>query len=279
MFCEKIDLYSYFGLERKRGQSGYLYTYARVLNGEEPPTKTRPAMLIIPGGGYAMVSNREAEPVALHWLSLGYNCFVLDYSISPEYYPTQLTEAALAVLYIKRNAGKFSTDVNHIAAIGFSAGAHLCAMLSQIGENRDVSFACENKYLQPAAVVLCYGVLSRNADKSARTFENISFKGKVPYDKIDPILSVTPNTSPAFLWTTVNDNCVPFANSVEYAMELSKNRVPFELHVFRNGRHGLSVATVDTAWDSSGAGIDDNVAQWKNLAKNWLESLGFVVQL
>lgn len=275
MICEKIDLYAYFGLERKQNQRGYLYTYARVPNGEEPPTKRRPAMLILPGGGYAMVSDREAEPVALFWTSLGYNCFVLNYSIAPEYYPTQLTEAALAVWFIKQNAEKFAIDTNFVAAIGFSAGAHLCAMLSQIGENKDIKLGCENKELQPNAVLLCYGVLSC-ACGHARTFENVSNGGKIPYKKVDPSVMVTANTAPTFLWTTVNDNCVPFENSMVYAMELSKNSVPFELHVFRKGRHGLSVATADTAWPD-GEGIDDNIAEWKTLAKNWLESLGYGV--
>ena len=57
----------------------------------------RPSILICPGGGYAGVSQREGEPIGLHFLPEGYNVFVLTYSVAPNRFPTQLREVAAAM--------------------------------------------------------------------------------------------------------------------------------------------------------------------------------------
>ena len=87
MQTEKIDLYEYFGVKRPENGSGYLTTYVHDVSREVNIDRKSPAMLVIPGGGYAMVSFREDEPVALKYLSYGYNAFVLNYSVAPVRYP------------------------------------------------------------------------------------------------------------------------------------------------------------------------------------------------
>ena len=271
MIVERIDLYAHFGFERKAGEQGYLTTYARPLHVEDPAGKQRPAMLVIPGGGYNVVSSREKECVALEFLQQGYNCFTLDYSVAPSFYPTQLLEAALAMLYIRETAPTFATDVSHVGVIGFSAGAHLSAMLSNVGTNKDIDRLLNGraKDAQPNAAVLCYGVVAYDkANTHTSTFRVVSGGGKVDVSKVDPVQLVTKDTAPAFLWHTADDELVSFSNSVSYALALQKHGVPFELHVFQHGAHGLSIATAETLGNVSDT--DKSVSQWVQLAETWL---------
>ena len=281
MIVERIDLYKHFGLKRTGQEQGYLTTYARPLHSEEPQNKLRPAMLVVPGGGYMIVSNREKECVALEFLRQGYNCFTLDYSVSPCCYPTQLLEAAMAMLYIKETAPDFATDNSHVAVIGFSAGAHLAAMLSNVSANKDIDklLGGRAKDAQPNAAVLCYGVVSYDKSNThISTFNVVSNNGKVDVNKVDPTLLVTDKTAPAFLWHTADDDVVPFTNSVNYAMALHKHGVPFELHVFQSGVHGLSLATEETIGHGRNE-TNPSAQQWVQLALNWLsQKQGFGIK-
>ena len=129
MQTKKIDLYEYFGVKRPENGSGYLTTYIHDVSREVNIDRKSPAMLVIPGGGYAMVSFREDEPVALKYLSYGYNSFVLNYSVAPVKYPYAILEAVMAMEYVRKNADELKTDRNMVAAVGFSAGGHLCGCL------------------------------------------------------------------------------------------------------------------------------------------------------
>ena len=107
-----------------------LIGYLRDRTVEMPAFNTRPAILILPGGGYAWCSKREADPVAMQFLQAGYNVFTLYYTCrSDETVPAlrwqPLIDAAGAILHIRRNAEQFGTDPAKIAICGFSAGGHL----------------------------------------------------------------------------------------------------------------------------------------------------------
>ena len=68
------------------------------------PEKKRPAVIVCAGGGYARRSDREAEPVILQFLSMGYHGFLLDYSVAPNRFPTSVRELALAVSMVREHA-------------------------------------------------------------------------------------------------------------------------------------------------------------------------------
>lgn len=108
--------------------TGYIQTPS-----EEIPGKTqRPVILIAPGGGYTMVSDREAEPVALAYASRGFQAFVLRYSVLPAMWPAPLLEAAEAVHQIRAHAADWYLAPDQVAMLGFSAGGHLAAALSTL---------------------------------------------------------------------------------------------------------------------------------------------------
>lgn len=98
---------------------------------------TRPAVLIFPGGGYYVTSDREAEPIAMAYLAEGYNAFILRYSVGKESsFKAALIDAEEAIAHERENADEWNTDQNKIAVIGFSAGGHVAASLGTMGKNR-----------------------------------------------------------------------------------------------------------------------------------------------
>ena len=78
-----LNLYDYFGLAHPEGAEGELFCYLPDTSREVNPARRHPAILVLPGGGYAFTSDREAEPVALQFLARGYSAFVLRYSVAP----------------------------------------------------------------------------------------------------------------------------------------------------------------------------------------------------
>ena len=123
MIYEKIHLKEHFDFLGANDADPTLELYLpRNLSEMKREQQKRPCMLILPGGAYAFCSQRESEPMALHFLPEGYNVFVLTYSVAPHRFPTQLREVAAAMELIHANADKWNCDVSKIAIMGFSAG-------------------------------------------------------------------------------------------------------------------------------------------------------------
>ena len=223
----------------------------------------RPALIVVPGGGYGMVSKREAEPVAFRFMAKGFQVFILDYLCAPvAHYPEQLLELACAVDYIRKNAESFCVNPKEIFAVGFSAGGHLVGNLStdymQAVEAYGQELDCKL-----TAAGLCYPVISPKYGHVG-SFTNLTCnlseeeKEKV-FAKTYLEEQVSERTSPAFIWATTEDQVVPVANSINYANALIKYNIFFELHVYPQGVHGLS--TCDEEINPQGAHLAKN-AHW-----------------
>ena len=231
----------------------------------------RPCLVICPGGGYGMCSQREAEPIAFHFLPEGYNVFIIRYSVAPHRFPNQLREVAAVMELIYENADLWHCDTNRIAIMGFSAGGHLAAHYStcyNIPEVRQVF--PESKPVQ--ASVLCYPVISSN-HKTAHmgSFKNLLGLDDPTDEQTKPYsceLRVTEHTPPAFLWHTAADNVVPVANSLCYARALADHNIPFALHIYPAGWHGL--ATVDPQTNGELPAEFLCAGQWLEEARKWL---------
>ena len=272
MITEKVDLYAYFDKTRPENGAGYLTVYAYDKT-EGKPDRVRPAMLVIGGGGYAYVSQREKDCIAYTYLAKGYVSFVLEYSVAPVKYPAQLNEGLMAMAYIRENAEKFGVDVNHVAAIGFSAGGHLCAMLATLSDSADAKKFMGDKVslTRPDAVVLSYPVISSVNKAHSSSFDNLCGDDEKLKSELSLENRVTENSSPAFIWSTVTDNCVPCENSIYYALACKRCGVPFELHVFAEGQHGLSLATEEVFT------VNKPVQKWVKLSLTWLKGRGFEI--
>lgn len=239
----------------------------------------RPCMIVCPGGGYEFCSQRESEPIALHFLPRGFNVFVITYSVAPHRFPTQLREVAALTELIYKNADEWNCDTSKIAIIGFSAGGHLAAHYSTMYDCKEVREVFpESKPVN--ASVLCYPVITADPQHGHMgSFDNLLGKTERTDEEINYFScerNVKATTPPAFIWHTTEDTCVPVKNSILYADALSSHGVPFELHIFPFGWHGLSTADAMTNGD-----MDEKVSHtevWLTEAEDWLKLIGFEIE-
>lgn len=269
-----IDLYDYFKISKPENGAGYLTAY--ILDDHDGHERRfRPAMVVIPGGGYAWRSDREREPIALKFLERGFNAFTLAYSTHPVSYPYQLIEGAMAIAYIRENYIDLGVDRDHVGAIGFSAGGHLCAMLATLTDDQVIKDALKDKagLCTPNAVVLSYPVICAD-EKIAHlgSIEKISGGNNELKAKLSLETRVTKSSVPAFIWATANDGSVPSENSLEMAFAYKRAGVPFELHVFEDGQHGLACCDEETFF------VNNEAKEWIKLCMNWLKKRGFSIK-
>lgn len=265
----------------------------------------RPAVIVCPGGAYMSCSDREAEPIALAFLRMGYHAFVLRYSVGLEpgqngfsldptqikvrpetIHPQPMRDIAKAFECINKNADKWHVDTKKIAICGFSAGAHNCAMYSThwakpvITEYVDI----DKEALRPAACILGYPLtdyifMKENASKEKGSYNffkmsNTLFLGE-NWDTEEKLLDASParlvdaDTPATFIWTTSGDNLVPNQHSSLYAFALAEAKIPYELHVFQDGDHGLATADQSSAQALSQCNAD--AAKWIDLCACWLQ--------
>ena len=237
-----VDLYQYWNLERPEGGAGWLHTYVQNVPMKDINGRKRPAVLIIPGGGYGHVSPREGEPVALRFLCRGYCAFVLEYSVAPVRFPVQLQEAAMAMGYIRRNAESFGVDPQMVAAIGFSAGGHLCGLLGTLFDAPEVAHIGQAPLLRPDALGLCYPVAVSWGPTHEGSFLNLCGEDALLRRSVSLDGLVRPDMPPVYLWHTRDDEAVPCRNTLVLAQALEAKGVPMAMRMYLHGKHGLSTA-------------------------------------
>ncbi|MDD3212063.1 MAG: alpha/beta hydrolase [Eubacteriales bacterium] len=258
-------------------QDGYqpmLYAYLLDESPELPGNAVRPVVIICPGGGYRFKSDREAEPIAMRLLAAGIHAFVLQYSVAPSRYPSAALELAAAVRLVRRNADEFSVDANQISVMGFSAGGHLCATLGTLWDEPVFShlFGTEQgKDWRPDGMLLCYPVITMGEYTHEGSRDNLlgMNASRTMVDALSLEKRVSPMTPPVFLWHTVDDETVLVENSMLFAAALRKVGIPFEMHLYENGTHGLSLCDETTAEDENQLSPDN--AGWMELAIRWIK--------
>lgn len=251
-----------------------IYLKAYLLDRVEsvPFGEKRPAILIFPGGGYEYLSEREAEPIAMHYLAEGYNAFVLYYACCKKY-PAALMDAAYSILKIRERADEFGIDPNKVAVWGASAGAHLAGCLATMwGETALLkALGCNAEDLRPNAAILSYPVISGITSPHQGSFNVLLGEDPSRSDlsRLSIENRVTPKTPPCFVWCTANDDCVSAHNSLVFAKACVSNKVPCELHMFDEGPHGLSDCSKNTGWNEYF--YNENCRQWIAMSVRFLE--------
>lgn len=248
---EKIVLWDdgEYSYERAFGFVPYLHAYLH-----EDGT-ARPCMIVAPGGGYRYCSTGESEPVAVKFYEKGFQTFVLVYTCNPLMDVPLLTQPmkdlSRAARCVRKNAARFHIRTDRLIFCGFSAAGHLCASVSNhwqdVREENPEFQAYSNR---PNAVILGYPVITSGKYAHRGTIEALTGEGKSETGELAEYFSlerqVTADTPPTFLWATATDETVPVENSLLYARALKERDVPFALHIFSKGRHGLS--TADEKW-------------------------------
>lgn len=239
-------------------------------NSEEiEPYRKRRAIIICPGGSYAKTSDREAEPIALELLSMDCAVCILRYSCAPRRFPKALCELAQSVLFLKENAERFNIDEGKILVMGFSAGGHLAACLGIIPDEL-AKLGYDEKLIRPAGMILCYPVITSGRYRHQGSFENLLGDELMERSSAFSLEKrVNDKTPKAFIWQTFADRTVPVQNSLLLAEALSENAIPFELHVYPKGKHGLGLGTKISAKNETY--VEKDVQSWVFLLKRWLE--------
>lgn len=205
-----------------------------------------PAVIVCPGGRYLRRAGHEGEPVA-KWLNgIGISAFVLNYRVSPYQHPIPLQDAQRAVRTVRHYAKDWNIDPERVGILGLSAGGHLASATGTLydkGDNRS-SDPIERQSSRLNLLILCYPVITFGAYGHQPSMHHLL--GDCPDESLVALLStekqVTEDTPPTFLWHAADDENVPVENSLLFAGALSRHQVPFDLHIFESGGHGLGLA-------------------------------------
>jgi acetyl esterase/lipase len=239
----------------------------------EPARATGAAMVICPGGGYAHLAPHEGNDYAL-WLNQhGVTCFVLKYRLGSSGYrhPAMLQDAARAIRLVRAHAADWKVDSKRVGIMGSSAGGHLASTLMTHFDSGqpDAADPVERESSRPDLGILCYPVITLG--EYTHQGSKVNLLGTNPPPELVRSLSnelqVTPNTPPCFIWTTYEDKTVPMENTMLFVGALRKSHVPFDLHVYQKGAHGM--------------GLKDkppfaNPHPWAGDCLFWLRQQGFV---
>lgn len=200
------------------------------------------AIIIVPGGAYSYVSNREADPVAVEFLKEDFTTITLHYSVKKEY-PQPMLELAYTFDYLRKNSDKYYIDKNKISVIGFSAGGHLVSSYGYLYKKKEFLdiIKLEKENIKPNALVLSYPVITMGEYTHFETRDNISNNKPELLDLLSVEKNIDEEYPPTFIWTTKEDLCVPYQNSELMVSELIKHNVAHEYFLYPYLNHGLSV--------------------------------------
>ena len=218
------------------------------VGGEFEKIDKRPAILILPGGGYSMCSDREAEVVAYAYLQAGFQAFVLRYSVKDQRtWPNPLDDYEQAMDMIRGNEETWHVLPDKIAVIGFSAGGHLAASAATMAKNR------------PNAAILGYAALELDIAQVCQPGTDVP----------SPTNYVDGKTPPCFLFAARDDAVVPIHNTLNFQLALTKYGIQFESHIYAYGGHGFGTGAVNVAGDT----ICHRIPDWVGDSIGWLEDV------
>lgn len=266
----------------------------------------RPAVIINPGGAYVILSDREAEPIAMRFAAMGFQTFVLRYSVMnsidnkwpeevstlPEVrkevlYPAPVLELGKAMMIVKEHAEEWSVDPEKIGVCGFSAGGHNATMYASLWSNELLTenFKTTEENLKPAFCIAGYPFvdweLQYNQEMDEVTRDSykwmyIDYFG-TPDPTVEEMHACSPNylinekTVPTFIWNTSTDSAVNPRHSIRLMEALVEKQIPCEYHMFGEGPHGLALA--DESTKQNEGDVNDVVAKWVPLAEKWLKKI------
>ena len=239
-----------------------------------PPSKASgAAMIICPGGSYGALAPHEGVHYALWLNEHGITGFVLKYRLGTAGYkhPVMMQDIQRAIRYVRANAEKWKIDPNRIGVMGSSAGGHLAstALTHFDAGDANAKDPIDRVSSRPNLGILCYPVISMGTLAHAGSKKNLL--GENPDPKLVELLSsekqVTKDTPPTFIFHTVEDTTVKVENSLEFAAALRANGVPFALHIYQKGAHGMGLGTRE--WNP------EMRHPWTNDCALWLKEQGF----
>jgi acetyl esterase/lipase len=213
----------------------------------DPAKASGAAVVVLPGGGYGGLAPHEGRDYAL-WLNQhGLTAFIVTYRLGSKGYrhPAMLQDAARTVRLVRARADDWKIDPKRVAIMGSSAGGHLASTLLTHFDSgkQDAADPVERQSSRPDLGILCYPVISMGEYTHQGSRNNLL--GPNPDAELVKLLSnelqVTKDTPPCFIWHTWEDQAVKVENALLFAGALRKAGVPFDLHIYQHGRHGIGL--------------------------------------
>ncbi|MCH4010165.1 alpha/beta hydrolase [Companilactobacillus sp.] len=238
-----------------------------------------PLAIIIPGGAFKFHTDRESQPIAMKFAAAGIHSLVFHYQLledNKSVYPLALQELATTLNWVQTQAQSKQIDLDKILLIGFSAGGQIVANFNSLMTNAKTKQQIFDHEISvmPAANIMGYSVV----DMTLGWPKEISDVEKISPDKLfwKAQDTLTANGKPCFIWQTVTDGTVPVTNSLAYANKLEELNIPFEMHLFSSGPHGLSLATYQTQAPGGTDKLNRQASKWWGLCLNWLAQIGII---
>ncbi len=238
----------------------------------DPAKANGTAVIVCPGGGYGgLAMDHEGKQIA-DWLNgHGISAFILKYRLGPRYrHPAPLQDAQRAIRMVRTRSKEFRIEPNRIGIWGFSAGGHLASTTGTHFDDGkpDAAEAIDRASSRPDFMILAYPVISFVTE-----YVHVGSRRNLLGEPFEPaqaeLLSnetqVTARTPPTFLFHTDADTGVPPENSVLFYLALRKAKVPAEMHIYQNGRHGVGLAPTDPV-----------LATWAGRLQDWLKVRGLL---
>lgn len=220
------------------------------------------AVVICPGGGYANRAEHEGKGYAVWLNSIGVSAVVLEYRVAPYHAPVPGADVQRAIRVVRYELSKYG--VEKVGVMGSSAGGHLAATASVHYDKKFYEPVDEIDEIsaRPDFTILCYPVIDMYEYRHDGSRTNLLGSRIKESDKEYYSLykQVTDETPTAFLWHTSADQAVPVQNSMLYAMALAEHLIPYELHIYPYGVHGLGLAE-----------SDPHVHQWNAALEKWMK--------
>lgn len=269
MKCESIPMKVNGSMEDARLELYFLDNFSDI-----KLEKARATILICPGGGYEMTSDREGEAIAIKFLAVGFHVAILRYSVAPVRYPIALLELAGAVKYLRDNAEEYKIDKDRIIIQGCSAGGHLAASYGVFWRKPFLQeyYNVSEEMLRPNGLILNYPVISSGEFAHESSFRMLLGER---YEELKEEMSlekqVNKDVPPVFIWHTYTDDCVLVENSLLFVNALRKYNISAEFHMYSKGGHGLGLANeLTVALD--GYGIQRECESWIDLGITWVKA-------
>jgi acetyl esterase/lipase len=239
---------------------------------------TGAAIIVCPGGGYGGLAQHEGRDYAL-WLNAhGIAAFVLKYRLGSAGYrhPVMMGDVNRAVRYVRVKSAEWKLDPKRIGVMGSSAGGHLAstAVTHYDAGKADATDPIERASARPDLGILCYPVITMGPNTHNGSKNNLL--GKEPSAELVKLLSneqqVTKDTPPCFVWHTWEDKAVKVENALEFAAALQRSGVPFDLHVYQKGAHGIGLGV--KGWEPAQTPLAA-LHPWTHDLAVWLKVQGF----
>jgi Esterase/lipase len=235
---------------------------------------TGAAFVVCPGGGYGHLAAHEGEGYA-RWLNEhGIAAFVLKYRLGSAGYrhPAMLEDVKRAIRLVRHRAGEWKLDPARIGVMGSSAGGHLASTALTHFDKGDpaASDPVDRVSSRPDLGVLCYPVIAMTGPLTHEGSKR-NLLGENPDAALAESLSserqIRNDTPPCFIWSSEEDSVVDVGNSLAFALALREKHIPFDLHIYQKGRHGIGLGRTEGS---------DRLHPWTDDLLFWLRENKFL---